>query len=167
MTALLKRYATPFITTLFVISLVTGIALFFHTGPQGFRAMHEWLSLVLILPFVLHLWRNWRPMTGYLRDAPMAVATVASLAMAAPFLMAPSGGPGGGRGGPPQMALMQKVLAHPVAELAPVLDLSPEALTQRLTKAGVALTDPAQPVAEAITASGVQPGAVMAVLAGG
>ncbi|MGE8104358.1 DUF4405 domain-containing protein [Allorhizobium sp. NPDC080224] len=55
---ILSRYATPFTTGLFLISLISGIALFFHLGTAAFREMHEWLSMVLILPFVLHLWKN-------------------------------------------------------------------------------------------------------------
>ncbi|MCB1455931.1 MAG: DUF4405 domain-containing protein, partial [Nitratireductor sp.] len=58
---LLSRYATPFISGLFLVSLISGIALFFHVGPSGFHGMHEWLSMVLIAPFVLHLWKNWKP----------------------------------------------------------------------------------------------------------
>ncbi len=44
-----SRYATPFITGLFLVSLISGIALFFHVGPGGFHGMHEWLSMLLIL----------------------------------------------------------------------------------------------------------------------
>lgn len=62
MKPLLLRYATPFISGLFLVSLISGIALFFHLGNATFRGMHEWLSMVLILPFVLHLWKNWRPL---------------------------------------------------------------------------------------------------------
>lgn len=61
MTGFLRRYATPFITSLFLVSLVSGIALFFHVGAGWFHEMHEWLSMVLILPFFLHVWKNWRP----------------------------------------------------------------------------------------------------------
>lgn len=32
MTAIFMRYATPLITTLFLVSLISGIALFFHVG---------------------------------------------------------------------------------------------------------------------------------------
>ena len=64
MPTLFKTYATPLTTGLFLASLISGIALFFHIGPSGFHGMHEILSMVLILPFVLHLWRNWRPMVS-------------------------------------------------------------------------------------------------------
>jgi hypothetical protein len=46
MTDFLNRYATPFITGLFLVSLISGIALFFHVGGALFHGMHEWLSMV-------------------------------------------------------------------------------------------------------------------------
>ena len=94
MPSLFNRYATPFITGLFLVSLVSGIALFFHIGPRGFHGMHEWLSMVLILPLGLHVWKNWRAFTVYFRHAPMAVALVVSTVAAAVFLM-PSSQPAG------------------------------------------------------------------------
>ena len=50
MPPVLYRYATPLITGLFLVSLISGLALFLHIGPGGLHPMHEWLSLVLILP---------------------------------------------------------------------------------------------------------------------
>ena len=49
MPTLLQRYATPLITGLFLVSLISGTALFFHIAQSTFREMHEWLSLVLVV----------------------------------------------------------------------------------------------------------------------
>lgn len=142
MTDFLNRYATPFITGLFVVSLMSGIALFFHWQQAAFRGMHEWLSMVLILPFALHLWKNWRPMLSYVRHMPFwvgsAVSLVAAIAFAWPAI---TGTASGGRGGPPPLALMNSVLASPVAEVAPILNLTPDELAAGLTSAGYAVTD--------------------------
>ena len=142
MTDFLNRYATPFITGLFVVSLMSGTALFFHWQQAAFRGMHEWLSMVLILPFALHLWKNWRPMLSYVRHTPFwvgsAVSLVAALAFAWPAI---TGTATGGRGGPPPLALMNSVLASPVAEVAPILNLTPDELAAGLTSAGYAVTD--------------------------
>lgn len=166
MPKLFYRYATPLIFGLFMISLISGIALFFHVGPSGFHGMHEWLSMVLILPFVLHIWRNLRPMTGYFKHLPMAVAVVLSLAMAVPFLMPQQGATGPGRAGPPQFAFAAQVMRSPAEALAPALGLSVDELSARLAKAGVTLSDPAQPVADAISAAGVESGKAMSALLG-
>jgi hypothetical protein len=50
MPALIQRYATPLITGLFIVSLVSGVALFFHVGQAYFHGMHEWLSMILASP---------------------------------------------------------------------------------------------------------------------
>ncbi|MFZ2101600.1 MAG: DUF4405 domain-containing protein, partial [Oricola sp.] len=86
MPPILARYATPLITGLFIVSLVSGVALFFHYGSAYFHSMHEWLSMVLIVPFVLHIWKNWRAFLNYFRRPPMAVASVVSLAAAVAFI---------------------------------------------------------------------------------
>ena len=52
MSSLLSRYATPLTTGLFLVSLVSGIALFFHLGAAAFHGMHEWLSMALMATLV-------------------------------------------------------------------------------------------------------------------
>ena len=135
MIALLKRYATPLITGLFLVSLVSGVAIFFHLGNATFHAMHEWLSMVLIVPFVLHVWKNWRPMAGYFGRRPMSIALLISLAAAVPFAW-PSGE--GRAGGPPQFALAKIVLQNSPEKLAPLLGDTTDSLLARLGQRGFA-----------------------------
>ena len=151
-TSLFSRYATPLITGLFLVSLISGAALFFHVGPGGLHGMHEWLSMLLILPFVLHLWKNWRPMTGYFRHAPMAVALVVS-AMAAGAFLIPTG-EATTAGGPPQFRLAHLGLTQPLQDVAPAGGLTAEALADRLTAAGYTVTDATDALSEIATASG-------------
>jgi hypothetical protein len=145
------RYATPFITGFFLISLISGIGLFFHFGPSGFRGMHEWLSLVLILPFGLHIWKNWKPMLSYFKRTPMALALALSLLAALPFLIPTAGAEAGG---PPQFQLARKLLAQPAPVVAAALGSTNEAVTKALTDAGIPLATPAQGLTEAATAAG-------------
>ena len=137
MKSILYRYATPFTTGLFLVSLVSGVALFFHVGPAAFHGMHEWLSMVLILPFVLHMWRNWRPMLSYFKHLPMAIALVLSLVAAGIFFI-PTGE--GGAGGPPQMVFLQKVLKGKVSDVAPLLGATPDAIVAKLNASGMTAT---------------------------
>lgn len=162
-----SRYATPLITGLFLVSLISGVALFFHWGSAYFHGMHEWLSMVLILPFALHIWKNWRPMTSYLRHAPMAIALALSVVAAVAFVVpAMSGGEGGGAGGrPPQFAVAQMVLSGRVADVAPVFGLTGDALAAKLTAAGLSVVAQDQTLAEVAEASGQDTNAVLAVLA--
>lgn len=96
MSALLSRYATPLITGLFLVSLLSGVALFFHVGTSAFREMHEILSMVPIAPFTLHAWKNWRAITTYLKRAPMAQAMAGSLAPSLAFAIPAMTSSGGG-----------------------------------------------------------------------
>ncbi len=152
MPSLLNRYATPLITGLFLVSLVSGVALFFHIGPSAFHGMHEWLSMVLIVPFVLHIWKNWRAMTGYFRRVPMAVALALSVAASAVFFL--PAGEGEGRGGPPQFQIAQQVLAASPETVADLFGVTHETLMEQLRASGMLTDLPGQSLREIAAASG-------------
>ncbi len=147
-----EKYATPLITWLFVISLVSGLALFFRVGAQYFREMHEWLSLVLLVPFVLHIWKNWRPFLAYFKRWPMrlslAACAVAAFAFAAPAALGTSSG------GNPAVALATAVENSTIAEVSPVFNLTPEELTAAVTKAGFTISSPDKAIKDIATESG-------------
>lgn len=157
-----KRYATPFITGFFLVSLVTGIALFFHTGPQAFRGMHEWLSMVLVLPFALHIWKNWRPMVSYFRHAPMVVALALTAVASVPFFLPAS--EGNAASGPPAFRFAATALHNPADKVAPLLGTDTAALTAQMTEAGYRFATPDQPLDEVAKASGKDGNALMALL---
>ncbi|MEI4471179.1 DUF4405 domain-containing protein [Frigidibacter sp. MR17.24] len=163
MRTFLFRYATPATLTFFLVSLVTGIGLFFHIGPSGFRGSHEWLSLVLVVPFLAHVWRNWRAMFGYLRGPRLAVTAAVTLLAMVPFFLPAQGG-GSGRGGPPQVALARRVLAAPVQDVAPVLGLNADALVAALVAAGYA-PEPGLSLSAVAAAAGRDDAAMAALLA--
>ncbi len=150
MPSFVNRYATPLITGLFLVSLVSGIALFFHVGPAGFHGMHEWLSMVLILAFVLHLWKNWRPMTAYLRRLPMALSLALSVVAAAVFFV-PTGE---ARSGPPQFRLAQALYAATPEVAAPVFGLTGAELVEGLRGAGLSSAEAGRSLGEIAAASG-------------
>lgn len=162
MPSLLSRYATPLTTGLFLVSLISGVALFFHVGPSGIHGMHEWLSLLLILPFALHLWRNWRPMTAYLRHLPMALSLAASVAAAGLFLLPTD--EGASAGGPPAMRMGQRMLQATPAELADALKTTPQALVAALQAGGFAGAAPETTLADTASAAGADANAVIAAL---
>lgn len=164
MTNVFNRYATPLITGLFLVSLISGIALFLHIGPAGFHGMHEWLSMVLILPFALHVWKNGRPMLAHFRRAPMVAALVLSTVAALAFLVPPSGGQGAA-GGPPQFQLAYRVMSQSLHDVAPALGATPQAVAARLTAAGFTVAD-GQTLTEIAAASGKSEGDLAAALLG-
>lgn len=151
MYSLLMRYATPFITGLFIISLVSGAALFFHLGQNYFREMHEWLSMVLIVPFVLHLTRNWRPFLAYFRRLPMALALVISIAAGVFYAWA---GAQGGPGGNPAMALASVMQANTLTAVAPLFGHTAESMTTALASKGYKVEGPDKTLGAIAAASG-------------
>lgn len=143
MPSLLARYATPFTTGLFVVSLVSGVALFFHIGSAYFHSMHEWLSLVLIAPFVLHIWKNWRAFKTYFKRPAMMIALVASLVAGIAFAWPSLTDTSEGRGGRPEFALLRAVQTAPISAVAPLFGQDGNGLAENLRARGytVASTD--------------------------
>lgn len=164
MPALLSRYATPFTTGLFLVSLISGIALFFHYGTSAFREMHEWLSLVLILPFVLHVWKNWRPFLAYFKRLPMAlslgICLIAGIVFAWPALT----GSTSGAGGNPAFAMVNVVAAGTLGQVAPLLGKTEAEVVDALKQGGFAAADGTKPLTEIAKASGKDTMELMATL---
>ena len=149
---LTNRLATPLVTGFFLISAVSGIALFFRWSPGLFREMHEWLSLVLVVPFAWHLWKNWRQFCVYATRGTLWVPLVACLAIAVPFAMAGMGE--GGRSGVNPARIMPILMQARLSELAPLFKLTPEALMAGLRARGFTVTAPNDPIETIAKASG-------------
>lgn len=152
MNTLINRFATPLTTGLFIVSAVSGIALFFHWAPGAFHAMHEWLSLVLLAPFTLHVWKNWKGLLAYARRKTLVVPLAICLAMAIPFAVS---GPMGGRGGNPGMRALPLLTHARLADLAPLLDTTPDALVASLQQHGYGAASPDETLDGVAAASGV------------
>ena len=154
MQSFINRYATPLTTGLFLVSAISGIALFFHWLPSTFHGMHEWLSMVLLLPFVLHIWKNWRSLIGYAKRKTLIVPMVASLVIAVPF--AASGLMSGGRGGNPAFQTIPLLTQARISDLAPVLKTTPDALLATLKQRGYKVASADDTLSTVATASGKQ-----------
>lgn len=161
MSAFVSRWATPLVTGLFVVSLISGIAIFFGVGRAAFTGMHEWLSMVLVVPFVLHLQKNWRPFLAYFKRAPMRIASALSLAAAIAFA-APSM-IGGGNGAPPERQLIQLLPSRTVAQLASLLDLPATELEAALVSGGLKVTSPDEALLQVSQDSSVTTSQVLAI----
>ncbi|MCJ8238846.1 DUF4405 domain-containing protein [Peteryoungia algae] len=164
MSSLLSRYATPLTTGLFLVSLVSGIALFFHLGTAAFHGMHEWLSMVLVAPFLLHVWKNWRPFLAYFKRLPMALALGLSLAAGLAFAW-PSLTGNAGASANPTVAMVSIIAAGTPTEVAPLLEKTDAEVVAALKEGGFTAADAATPLSEIATASGQNTMALMATLA--
>lgn len=149
--AQLFRFATPLTAGLFLVSTVSGAALFFHVGSSLFHSMHEVLSMVLLVPIVLHLWRNWKPMVNYFHRSAMPIALAVSLAAGGYFAY---GSMNRTTGGNPAFALVNSAQSVPLASLAPVLQLDEAVAVQRLQDAGIAPVAATESISDIATRSG-------------
>ncbi|MBR0555177.1 DUF4405 domain-containing protein [Ciceribacter sp. L1K23] len=153
MPSLFSRYATPLVTGLFLVSLISGIALFFHVGTAAFHGMHEWLSMVLIVPFVLHVWKNWRAFLTYFKRLPMtislALSLVAGLVFAWPSLTASGTGAGN-----PQIAMITLVTAARLGDVAALYHQSEDTFLSMLKDKGYTAATADMPLNDIATASG-------------
>lgn len=129
----MHRYGTPLTAGLFTVSAISGVALFFHWGPRSFHAMHEWLSVLLLAPFALHLWKNWKPLLAYAKRRTLLIPLALSLLAAVPFaIMAGKGG----RSGNPTFQTVALMTRASLVDLAPVFQATPEALLRQLQQHG-------------------------------
>ncbi|KPF42361.1 DUF4405 domain-containing protein [Rhizobium sp. AAP43] len=164
MSSLLSRYATPLTTGLFLVSLISGIALFFHVGTTAFREMHEWLSMVLILPFLLHIWKNWRPFLSYFKRLPMSLSLALCLVAGLVFAWPAITGSASGAGGNPAFAMINVVAAGTPGQVAPLLGTSEAEVVTALKDGGFTAAEATKPLSEIASASGKDTMALMATL---
>lgn len=147
----MHRYGTPLTAGLFAVSTVSGVALFFHWAPRAFHSMHEWLSMLLLAPFILHLWKNWKPLLAYAKRKTLFIPLLLALLVAVPFAMRT----GKGRAGNPAFQTVALMTETSVADLAPVFHATPEALLQHLQKRGYKATSAEDSVTAIAAASAV------------
>nr|WP_194300052.1 hypothetical protein [Acetobacter musti] len=130
-------------TGLFFVSSVSGVALFFHWMPGMFHSMHIWLSMVLLLPFFLHLWRNWSQFLIYFRNRNFFLPFAVSILAAVAFMMTT-----GHKGGNPAARIFPLLTHATIDELAPLFHVSPEQLTARITHKGYQVTSTGETLEE-------------------
>ncbi|WP_193081729.1 DUF4405 domain-containing protein [Pseudooceanicola spongiae] len=77
----LRKWATPMVASTFLITGVTGVALYFHSGGTLSRDAHIWVGFAVLAVAVLHIVMNWRPVKGYLkRPLPAAILALGVVA---------------------------------------------------------------------------------------
>ena len=149
----MTRFATPLTSGLFLVSAISGVALFFHWASPVFHSMHEWLSLVLLAPFVLHVARNWKSLVGYGRRGTLLVPLAATFLVAVPFAWSGLTGPVRG----PAARLVPFMTQARVSDLAPVLKTTPDALLASLRNHGFDARSADDTLAAVAAASGKHP----------
>ena len=158
---LINRFATPLTTGFFVVSMVSGVALFFHWAPALFHSMHEWLSVVLLVPFALHMWKNWGPLMGYIKRKSLYLPLLLSVLVAVPFVVA---GMGSKQEGNPAFAVVQLVTKAPLTDSAALFKNTPDELVARLRQRGLTVTSSSDTLSQVAQTAKMQPGQLIAEL---
>lgn len=154
MNSFFMRYVTPITTGLFLVSAISGIALFFHWAPGTFHSMHEWLSMVLLVPFVLHMWRNWGAFMNYIKRKTLWIPLVLCIIVSIPFAW-PSAQQGRS-GGNPAFQVVHMMTKTSITGIAPVMKSSPDELLKKLQGMGYKATSTDETLDQIATASGEQ-----------
>lgn len=159
----MHRLATPLTTGLFLVSAVSGVALFFHWQQAAFHSMHEWLSMVLLAPFVFHITKNWRSLVMYAKRGRLVLPLAACVIVAVPFAYKSMTGQGG-RGGNPAFRAVGLMTQAPLSDIAPMFHRTPDALIGSLRQNGFEVKDGSDTLNAIAAAAGKQPMEVLATI---
>lgn len=159
---LLQRYATIATTALFPVIAISGVLMFFEIGGP-LREAHEWLGMAFVAAVLLHLVRNWAMFTKLFKHKRtyvlLGIVVLATLAFSAEGLMEGEGG-----GGNPMRNFIQQASTAPITSLAPVMGQTPEAMMDRLSKAGIAVTSPDQSLKQLADANDAEMPKLLAII---
>jgi hypothetical protein len=156
----MHRYGTPLTVGLFAVSAVSGVALFFHWSSGTFHSMHEWLSMLLLAPFALHLVKNWKPLLAYAKRKTLLIPLVLSVVIAVPFAFTA----GKGRAGNPAFQTLSLMTRASLDDLAPIFDTPSEEMLKRLQAHGYKVSSTHDTPNDIATASAVPANEVLYAL---
>ncbi|MBI1292061.1 DUF4405 domain-containing protein [bacterium] len=162
----LRSFATPLTIGGFVLSAVTGVALFFHFNTPGSKALHEWFGWLLIGGVALHVWLNRKVFATYFRQ-PLALVIIALLVGLTAFSFFTGGG-GGGRGngpggggerrGPSGRLATEVIMGASVSVAAQLAKSEPEQLIAKLEAAGIEVESKDQTLSDIASDADKNPG---------
>ncbi|SPF77917.1 DUF4405 domain-containing protein [Pseudoprimorskyibacter insulae] len=136
MTLAMRKWATPLTAATFIITGVTGIVLFFHSGGILSRVAHEWIGMAIMVVFLFHIAINWRPFLAYFKKPVGATIMVLGVVLtAATFVPLDQAQSGGGMNPGRLIGALQKA---PITALATMTDKTADTIVTDLQAAGFA-----------------------------
>jgi rhodanese-related sulfurtransferase len=150
----LRSVATPAVIAVFAALATTGILLFFHLAERSVKELHEWLGIVFVVAASLHVARNFPAWRAHLRSKVFWGLATVVLGVAATFVVPALGA----REERPQglRLVIDAVGRAPLADVARLLECSPDELRARLQRAGIPASAEA-PTLEAIAKAAGKP----------
>ena len=132
----IRRFATPLIIGTGLISMTTGLLMFFVT-EDPFLYAHEIVGLGFSVAILLHIYTNWRPFKKYFAQRSVIIIALAWLigvgliARTAIFSE-----------GEPEELIMERIEQTSITRIAPIVDMEVETLIKRLGDDGYTVSDP-------------------------
>lgn len=162
----LRSWATPVTIGSFVISMVTGIVLFFHLDLGLAKPAHEWLSWFMLLGVIMHLIINWKAFKNYFsKRIPVAVIAAFVILTVLSLLPLTGGSEGGGGNRRAAMsAIMHTVEEAPLSTLAALAKTTPEALVERLQQQGLTIDNAEQTLDDVAAENGKEASQLIPVI---
>jgi len=152
MAAALHRYATHVVAALIVVVGVTGTMMFYRVYKSSVQELHAWIGMAFLLAIVLHITRNRRQLVPIFSHTRMHVLWVITAAVVACFVyLVPAPKPN------PVKSLTRAFLRTPLANIVPVLGITPELALSRMRAAGVSDPELDQSIEDAAQRSHTDP----------
>ena len=116
-----RKVINPILVVAGILTMVSGVCMFFHFKSPLMVHIHEVLGLVLVIVSVLHLILNWRPLLKTINGFPVRVITLVLIVGLSTWMLVstaaspgmthhkqrgeggPGHGPGSGPGGGPKI----------------------------------------------------------------
>jgi Domain of unknown function (DUF4405) len=115
----LRPWATPLTVATTLVTLVTGVLLFFHWSPGLTRVSHEWIGMIMVLAVAAHLVLNYRAFFTYFkRPVGLTLMAIGAVAMAGTLLLSSGEAGGGPNGFRAAMGAMSTAKIETLAELS-------------------------------------------------
>lgn len=142
----LRPWATPLTVGTTLVTLVTGVLLFFHLAPGLTRVSHEWIGMIMVAAVAAHLVLNWRAFTTYFkRPIGLSIMALGVAATALTFALAPARE---GNTGSPVGQVMRVMGDAEIGAIAALAHKDIASVLAELSGAGVT-ADPGVTLAEA------------------
>lgn len=130
----LRPWATPLTIATTLVTVITGVLLFFHISPGVTRLSHEWIGMAMVAAVAFHLALNWRAFTTYFKR-PVGIVLISAgvVATALTFALSPADPQGSGG----MSAVMGAMEAADMTALAGLAKTDVGTVLQRLEAAGI------------------------------
>lgn len=161
-----RKWLTPLLSGLFLLSAITGVLMFLHVASKQARVSHEWLSWALVAVAALHVVLNWKSLLVSLRPT-VAKVTLGAFALFTLVAAAMPLDQGGGGVSPGQSrAATEAVMSAPLGRVAALVDTDAAQLRQKLEARGLQVPGEAPSLKEIVQANAGKAPAVLETVFG-